>query len=141
MLQGQKLLKNGLTLAKKKKKKSVSGFYPKIMSPVCNKGTQSQKCKLNRYASLCHGNGGHFGAQPLFSFCTKMAAIAVAKLLLMQMIYKIVIVIPPQITSLQVMNILKYLFPVPKDDSKRVITFSNKDDHISFRYLSCMPIY
>ena len=29
---------------------------------------------------LCHGNGGHFGAQP--SLCTKMAAVAVAKLLL-----------------------------------------------------------
>ena len=35
--------------------------------------------------------------------------------------------------SLQVSNILKYLFPVPKDDSKRVITFSNQEDYISFR--------
>lgn len=34
----------------------------------------------------------------------------------------------------RVMNILKYLFPVPKDDSKRVVTFSNEDDHISFRH-------
>ena len=35
----------------------------------------------------------------------------------------------------QVMNILKYLFPVPKDDSRRILTFSNDDDYISFRYL------
>ncbi|XP_070558669.1 U3 small nucleolar ribonucleoprotein protein IMP4-like isoform X2 [Ptychodera flava] len=34
----------------------------------------------------------------------------------------------------RVMNILKYLFPVPKDDSKRVITFANQDDYISFRH-------
>eukprot|EP01132_Coremiostelium_polycephalum_P001391 gene1391-1758_t len=31
-------------------------------------------------------------------------------------------------------NILKYLFPVPKDDSRRIITFSNRDDYISFRH-------
>jgi len=31
-------------------------------------------------------------------------------------------------------NILKYLFPVPKEDSKRVITFSNHDDSLSFRH-------
>ncbi|CAL4214779.1 unnamed protein product, partial [Meganyctiphanes norvegica] len=31
------------------------------------------------------------------------------------------------------MNILKYLFPVPKDDSKRVATFVNWDDWILFR--------
>ena len=31
------------------------------------------------------------------------------------------------------MNILKYLFPVPKEDSKRVITMANDDDFISFR--------
>ena len=31
-------------------------------------------------------------------------------------------------------NVLKYLFPVPKDESKRVITFANQDDYISFRY-------
>lgn len=35
---------------------------------------------------------------------------------------------PPQVS-----NILKYLFPVPKDDSRRVITFANQDDFISFR--------
>ena len=29
---------------------------------------------------------------------------------------------------------LKYLFPVPKDDSRRVITFSNENDFISFRH-------
>ncbi len=32
------------------------------------------------------------------------------------------------------MNILKYLFPVPKEDSKRVVTFANQEDYISFRY-------
>lgn len=32
------------------------------------------------------------------------------------------------------MSILKYLFPVPKEDSKRVMTFANHDDHISFRH-------
>lgn len=31
------------------------------------------------------------------------------------------------------MSILKYLFPVPKPDSKRVITFANHDDYICFR--------
>ena len=31
-------------------------------------------------------------------------------------------------------SVLKYLFPVPKDDSKRVITFSNQNDFISFRH-------
>ncbi|KAI8915168.1 hypothetical protein PhCBS80983_g04584 [Powellomyces hirtus] len=31
-------------------------------------------------------------------------------------------------------NILKYLFPVPKDDSKRVMTFANDSDFISFRH-------
>jgi U3 small nucleolar ribonucleoprotein protein IMP4 len=34
----------------------------------------------------------------------------------------------------RVSNILKYLFPVPKEDSKRVITFANHDDYISFRH-------
>lgn len=34
----------------------------------------------------------------------------------------------------RVMNILKYLFPVPKEDSKRVITLANQDDFISFRH-------
>jgi len=34
----------------------------------------------------------------------------------------------------RVMNILKYLFPVPKEDSKRVMTFANEDDFISFRH-------
>jgi len=32
------------------------------------------------------------------------------------------------------MSILKYLFPVPKEDSRRVVTFANHDDHISFRH-------
>ena len=31
-------------------------------------------------------------------------------------------------------NILKYLFPVPKEESKRVVTFANTDDYISFRF-------
>ncbi|ELT99436.1 hypothetical protein CAPTEDRAFT_19360 [Capitella teleta] len=34
----------------------------------------------------------------------------------------------------RVRNILKYLFPVPKEDSKRIITFANDDDYISFRH-------
>lgn len=34
----------------------------------------------------------------------------------------------------RVKNILKYLFPVPKEESKRVITFANQDDVISFRH-------
>lgn len=33
----------------------------------------------------------------------------------------------------RVKSILKYLFPVPKKDSRRVVTFSNEDDFISFR--------
>ncbi|XP_059403180.1 U3 small nucleolar ribonucleoprotein protein IMP4-like [Carassius carassius] len=32
-----------------------------------------------------------------------------------------------------VSNILKYLFPVLKEDSRRVITFTNTDDFISFQ--------
>ncbi|KAF9247202.1 brix domain-containing protein [Melanogaster broomeanus] len=31
-------------------------------------------------------------------------------------------------------DVLKYLFPVPKEDSKRVMTFANDDDFISFRH-------
>jgi rRNA maturation protein Rpf1 len=34
----------------------------------------------------------------------------------------------------RLMTILKHLFPVPKADSKRVITFSNDSDFISFRH-------
>jgi len=34
----------------------------------------------------------------------------------------------------RVMSILKHLFPVPKQDSQRVVTFDNKDDFISFRH-------
>ncbi|XP_075188322.1 U3 small nucleolar ribonucleoprotein IMP4-like [Anomaloglossus baeobatrachus] len=33
----------------------------------------------------------------------------------------------------RVSNIMKYLFPVPKDDSRRVITFANQEEYISFR--------
>ncbi len=32
------------------------------------------------------------------------------------------------------MHILKYLFPVPKEESRRVLTFANHDDYISFRH-------
>ena len=31
-------------------------------------------------------------------------------------------------------NILKHLFPVPKADSKRVVTFANREDFVSFRH-------
>jgi U3 small nucleolar ribonucleoprotein protein IMP4 len=34
----------------------------------------------------------------------------------------------------RIQNILKYLFPVPKPDSKRVLTFANSSDYISFRH-------
>jgi U3 small nucleolar ribonucleoprotein protein IMP4 len=34
----------------------------------------------------------------------------------------------------RVQDILKYLFPVPKVDSKRIMTFANNDDFISFRH-------
>uniref|UniRef100_A0A5S6Q491 Brix domain-containing protein n=1 Tax=Trichuris muris TaxID=70415 RepID=A0A5S6Q491_TRIMR len=34
----------------------------------------------------------------------------------------------------RVMNILKYLFPVPKEESKRLVTFSVEEDYISFRH-------
>lgn len=33
----------------------------------------------------------------------------------------------------RIQDVLKYLFPVPKEDSKRVMTFSTEDDFISFR--------
>lgn len=36
--------------------------------------------------------------------------------------------------GVRVQNILKYLFPVPKEDSKRVVTFANQEDYISFRH-------
>ena len=40
--------------------------------------------------------------------------------------------------GVRLQDVLKYLFPVPKEDSKRVMTFSNRDDFVSFRYgLSC----
>eukprot|EP00050_Salpingoeca_kvevrii_P002525 m.196338 g.196338 ORF g.196338 m.196338 type:complete len:287 (-) comp10629_c0_seq7:2898-3758(-) len=34
----------------------------------------------------------------------------------------------------RIKSILKFIFPVPKDDSRRVCTFANKDDFISFRH-------
>jgi len=36
--------------------------------------------------------------------------------------------------GLRAQSILKYLFPVPKDESMRVLTFSNDSDYISFRH-------
>ena len=36
----------------------------------------------------------------------------------------------------RIRDILKYLFPVPKEDSKRLMTFANENDFISFRYAS-----
>ena len=33
----------------------------------------------------------------------------------------------------RVKDILRYLYPVPKEDSRRVMTFANDDDYISFR--------
>lgn len=35
----------------------------------------------------------------------------------------------------RVKNALRFLFPVPKEDSKRVMTFANNNDFISFRYV------
>jgi len=34
----------------------------------------------------------------------------------------------------RVQTILKYLFPVPKDESRRTVTFFNQNDFISFRH-------
>lgn len=34
----------------------------------------------------------------------------------------------------RVKSILRYLFPVPKEDNKRVITYANTEDYISFRH-------
>lgn len=36
--------------------------------------------------------------------------------------------------GLRVTNVLKHLFPVPKPESRRVITFANEEDCISFRH-------
>jgi hypothetical protein len=33
----------------------------------------------------------------------------------------------------RIQDVLKYLFPVPKEESKRVMTFANENDFISFR--------
>lgn len=38
----------------------------------------------------------------------------------------------------RIRDILKFLFPVPKEDSKRVMTFANDSDFISFRCV-CSP--
>ena len=49
----------------------------------------------------------------------------------------IIIVLKNTCLFSKVMNILKYLFPVPKPDSRRVMTFANEEDYISFRYRNC----
>ncbi|KIJ20158.1 hypothetical protein PAXINDRAFT_160807 [Paxillus involutus ATCC 200175] len=36
--------------------------------------------------------------------------------------------------GIRIRDVLKYLFPVPKEDSKRVMTFANDNDFISFRH-------
>lgn len=43
----------------------------------------------------------------------------------------------------RVRDILKYCFPVPKEDSKRVMTFANDGDFISFRcdHNCCVPLW
>ena len=38
--------------------------------------------------------------------------------------------------GVRIRDTLKYLFPVPKEDSKRVMTFANESDYISFRCVS-----
>jgi len=40
----------------------------------------------------------------------------------------------------RVRDILKYLFPVPKEDSKRVMIFSNENDFISFRQVNAFSL-
>ena len=37
----------------------------------------------------------------------------------------------------RVMDALRHLFPVPKEDAKRVMTFANENDFISFRCVRC----
>ena len=39
----------------------------------------------------------------------------------------------------RIKDILKYLFPCPKEDSKRVMTFANENDFISFRLVLSGP--
>ena len=34
----------------------------------------------------------------------------------------------------RISSVLKHIFPMPKVDTKRVMTFANKDDYISFRH-------
>ncbi|KAJ1922549.1 snoRNA-binding rRNA-processing protein imp4 [Tieghemiomyces parasiticus] len=40
----------------------------------------------------------------------------------------------------RIRDVLKYLFPVPKEDSRRTITFANEDDFISFRHHVYQPV-
>jgi len=39
----------------------------------------------------------------------------------------------------RIRDVLKFLFPVPKEGSKRVMTFANEDDFISFRCVVSRP--
>ncbi|WFD32764.1 snoRNA-binding rRNA-processing protein imp4 [Malassezia sp. CBS 17886] len=41
----------------------------------------------------------------------------------------------------RVQSALKYLFPVPKDDARRVMTFANDNDFISFRHHVFVPTH
>lgn len=43
-------------------------------------------------------------------------------------------IMPWSVSDLQLMSVLKYLFPVPKPDSRRVMTFANQQDYVSFRH-------
>ena len=36
--------------------------------------------------------------------------------------------------GIRIMTALKFLFPVPREDSKRVLTFANETDFVSFRH-------
>jgi U3 small nucleolar ribonucleoprotein protein IMP4 len=40
----------------------------------------------------------------------------------------------------RVMDALRYLFPVPKEDAKRVMSFVNESDYISFRFVQFSPL-
>lgn len=40
----------------------------------------------------------------------------------------------------RIKNVLKYLFPVPKEDAKRVMTFANERDFISFRWVTFIEL-
>ena len=39
----------------------------------------------------------------------------------------------------RVMDVLRFLFPVPKEDSKRAMTFANEGDFVTFRSVHNLP--